>query len=89
MRVEGIEASVAFYASFRDIRRLSGRSKMPIRSRTAPGLHAAAGPAGVAAYLPEQWQVRFVDENLAVRPRRISNGRKPCSSAACTSSASR
>jgi hypothetical protein len=39
----------------------------------------------IAAYMPAQWPVRFIDENIRRRARRISPGRMSSWSAACTS----
>jgi len=56
------------------------------------GVQAFMPPQGlllIAAYLPENWPVRFIDENIRPATAETSNGRRRCWSAACTSSASR
>ena len=56
------------------------------------GVQAFMPPQGlllIAAYLPANWPVRFIDENIRAATRKTSNGRRRCSSAACISSVSR
>jgi len=56
------------------------------------GVQAFMPPQGlllIAAYMPENWEVRFIDENIRAATPKISCGPKLCWCQACTSSARR
>mgnify|MGYP003693851319 CR=1 FL=1 len=90
MRAEGIETARRILCVFP--RYTSAFGTFEYAYPLTDGVRAFMPPQGlllIAAYLPTNWPVRFIDENIRPPPRKISNGRKRCSSAACTSSASR
>jgi hypothetical protein len=91
MRVEGIETVRRILCVFP--RYTSSFGTFEHAYPLTDGVQAFMPPQGlllIAAYLPANWPVRFIDENI--RPAthaKTSSGRKRCSSAACISSVSR
>ena len=56
------------------------------------GARAFMPPQGllvIAAYLPADWEIRFIDENMRPATDPTSRGRRWCSSAACISKGGR
>ena len=90
MRAEGIETARRIVCVFP--RYTSAFATWEYVYPLTDGVQALMPPQGlllIAAYLPADWQIRFVDENIRAATREDFNGRKPSLSAVCTSSASR
>ena len=90
MRAEGIDAVRRILCVFP--RYTSSFGTFEYAYPLTDGVQAFMPPQGlllIAAYLPAHWPVRFIDETFAPRQRKISIGRRRCSSAACISSVSR